>query len=86
MALFMFYSSACLSFFNIVSWISIIIDIFFDRLLSFSKLLEYRCRIHFRQYRIDFVFEKKNMKMKVIWPPIDRFRPFSSLVLGPYFI
>jgi hypothetical protein len=31
----------------------------FDRLLSFLKLPEYRCRIHFRQYRIDFVFEKK---------------------------
>jgi hypothetical protein len=86
MTLFMFYSSACLSFFNIVSWIPIIIDIFSDRLLSFLKLLEYRCRIRFRQYRIDFVFEKKNMKMKVIWSPIDRFRPFSSLVLGPYFI
>jgi hypothetical protein len=41
------------------SWISIVIDIFSDRLLSFSKLPEYRRRIRFRQYRIDFVFEKK---------------------------
>jgi hypothetical protein len=61
------------------SWIPIIIDIFFDRLLSFSKLSEYRCRIRFEQYRIDFVSKKKNIKMKVIWPPIDRFRPCSSL-------
>jgi hypothetical protein len=54
-------------------------DVFFDRLLPCSKLPEYRCRIRFRQYRINFNFEKKNMKMKVIWPPIDRFRSFSSL-------
>jgi len=60
MALLMCYSLACLSFSRIsFSWIPMIIDVFSDRLLSFSKLPEYRCRIHFRQYRIDFVFEKK---------------------------
>jgi hypothetical protein len=59
MDLLMFYNLACLSFLRIsFSWILIVIDIFSDRLLSFSKLPEYRCRIHFRQYRIDFVFDK----------------------------
>jgi hypothetical protein len=57
----MFYNLTCLSFLRIsFSWIPIVIDVYSDRLLSFSKLPEYRCRIRFRQYRIDFVFEKKN--------------------------
>jgi hypothetical protein len=34
----------------------------------------------FPTIRIDFIFEKKKtMKIKVIWPHIDRFRSFSSL-------
>jgi hypothetical protein len=78
-ALLMFYSLACLSFFSIsFSWIPIIIDIFFDWILSFSKLPEYQCRIRLRQYRINCIFKKKNMKIKMIWSPIDPFRPFSS--------
>jgi hypothetical protein len=60
MALLMFYGLAYLSFSRIsFSWIPIVIDIFSDRLTSFSKLPEYRSRICFRQYRIDFGFEKK---------------------------
>jgi len=31
----------------------------FDRLLTFLKLPEHHCHICFRQYHIDFVFEKK---------------------------
>jgi hypothetical protein len=59
--LLMFYGLTYLSFLRIsFSWIPIVIDVFFDWLLSFSKLLKYQHRIHFRQYRIDFVFEKKN--------------------------
>jgi hypothetical protein len=82
MDLIMFYGLAYLSFFMIsFSWIPIVIDVFSDRLLPFSKLPEYQCCIRFRQYRIDFNFEKKNVKMKVIWPPIDRFRSFSSLLV-----
>jgi hypothetical protein len=65
--LLMFYGLTCLSFLRIsFLWIPIIIDVFFDWLLSFSKLPEYRRRIRIRQYRIDFVFEKKKVKMKVI--------------------
>jgi len=79
MALLICYSLTCLSFLRIsFSWILIIIDVFSDRLLSFSKSLEYRCHIHFGQYRTDFVF-KKNVKMKVIWSTIDCFQSFSSL-------
>jgi hypothetical protein len=60
MDLLMLYDLVCLSFLRIpFSWIPIVIDVFFDRLLSFLKLPEYRCRIRFWQYRIDFVFEKK---------------------------
>jgi hypothetical protein len=56
----MFYALACLSFFKIsFSWIPTVIDVFPNRLLSFSKLSEYRRRIRFRQYRIDFDFKKK---------------------------
>jgi hypothetical protein len=78
----MFYGLACLSFLRIsFSWIPIIIDVFSDWLLLFSKLLEYQRRICFRQYRIDFAFKKKKVKMKVIWPPIYRFLSSSSLVV-----
>jgi hypothetical protein len=81
MDLLMFYGLACLSFLRIsFSWIPIVIDVFSYRLQSFSKLPEYQRRIHFRQYRIDFVFEKKiKIKTKTIWPRIDRFLSFSSL-------
>jgi hypothetical protein len=59
----MFYGLAYLSFFMIsFSWIPIVIDVFSDRLLPFSKLPEYQCCIRFRQYRIDFNFEKKKCK------------------------
>jgi hypothetical protein len=60
MNLLMFNVLTCLSFFRIsFSWIPIVIDVFSDRLQSFSKLPEYRYRIHFQQYRINFVFKKK---------------------------
>jgi hypothetical protein len=75
----MFYGLACLSFLRIsFSLILIVIIVFSDQLLPFSKLPDYRHCICFRQYRIDFVFEKK-MKMKVIWSHIGCFRSVSSL-------
>jgi hypothetical protein len=49
MDLIMLYGLTYLSFFRIsFSWIPIVIDVFSDRLLSFSKLPEYQCRIRFR--------------------------------------
>jgi hypothetical protein len=33
----------------------------------------------YRKYRIAFVSDEKNMKVKVVEPFADRFRPFSSL-------
>jgi len=49
MALLMLHGLTCLSFLRIsFSWIPIVIDVFFDRLLSVSKLPEYQRRIHFR--------------------------------------
>jgi hypothetical protein len=82
MALLMFYSLSCLSFFRISPlWIPIIIDVFFDRLLSFSKLPEYQCRIHFWQYRIAFVWGK-NVKIKVTWPHIDHFQSFHPMSMS----
>ena len=47
-----------------------------DRLLSFSKLPEYRRRFRFRKYRIVFAFDEKNVKAKVVEPFADRFRRF----------
>ena len=51
-----------------------------DRIFSFSKLPEYRRRFHFRKYRTAFVFDEKNVKVKVVESFTDRFRPFSSLL------
>jgi hypothetical protein len=69
---------------DIILWIPIVIDVFSDWLLSLSKLSKYQRRIRFQQYRIDFVFKKKKGKIKVIWPPIDRFGSFSSLLLATW--
>jgi hypothetical protein len=75
--LLMFYGLACLSFLRIsFSWIPIVIDVFSDRLLSFSKLPEYRRRIRFRPYHIDFVFEKQCKNESDL---VTR-RSFSSIV------
>jgi hypothetical protein len=74
----MFYGLACLSFLRILfSWIPIVIDVFSDRLLSFSKLLEYQRRIRFRQYRINFIFEKKKCEIE---SDLAFYRSFSSLL------
>jgi hypothetical protein len=59
-------------------WISIIIDILFDRLLSFSKLSEYRCCIRFRQYRIDFVLKKYENKNNLTSYQSFRFHPSAK--------
>ena len=53
-----------------------------DRIFLFSKLPEYRCCFRFRKYRTAFVFDEKNVKVKVVESFTDRFRPFSSLVLN----
>jgi hypothetical protein len=82
MALLMFYSLACLSFLGYRSH-------GFRLLLIYFSIDYYRFR-NYRNISVVFIsenivsilfFRKKNMKMKVIWPPIDRFRQFSSLVV-----
>ena len=77
--LFMFDSLVCLLFLEYHSHGFRLFSIYFLWLLSFFKLPKYRRRIHFWQYCTDFVFKKKNMKTKMIWPPINHFRSFSSL-------
>ena len=44
-----------------------------DRIFSFPKLPEYRRRFHFQKYRIAFVSDEKNMKVKMVGPFTDRF-------------
>ena len=50
-----------------------------DCIFLFSKLPEYRHRFRFRKYRTTFVFDEKNVKVKMVESFADRFRPFSSL-------
>ena len=50
-----------------------------DRIFPFSKLPEYQRRFRFRKYCTTFVFDKKNVKIKVVEFFADRFRPFSFL-------
>ena len=47
-----------------------------DCIFSFPKLPEYRRRFRFRKYRIVFVSDEKNMKVKVVEPFADRFHPY----------
>jgi len=78
MVLLMFHGLACLLFFRIsFSWIPIIIYVFIDWLLSFSKSPKYRCHICFWQYCIDFIFKKKIWKWK--WFGLLSYKSFSSL-------
>jgi hypothetical protein len=47
--------------------------VFFDWLLSFSKLPKYRCRICFRQYRINFVFDTRFDLLSIVFIPINAY-------------
>jgi hypothetical protein len=47
--------------------------VFFDWLLPFSKLPKYRCRICFRQYRIDFVFDIRFGLLSIVFIPINAY-------------
>jgi hypothetical protein len=80
MTLLMFYSLTCLSFFRYCSY-------GFRSLSIYFSIDYYRFR-NYRNIGVVFVSDnivsisfsrKKNMKIKVIWSLIDRFRPFSSL-------
>jgi len=77
MAIFTLYCLTCFSFWNIIF-------IIFDRnrriFRSLPILLKYQRRSRFQQCRIVIVFGKKNIKVKVVEPSSDRFRPFSALV------
>ena len=69
MALLMLHGLTCLSFLRIpFSWIPIVINVFFDRLLSVSKLPDIDAVFVsdniVSNYR--FCFREKVMKMKVI--------------------
>jgi hypothetical protein len=80
----MFYSLTCLLFFRIsFLWTPIVIDVFSDRLLSFLKLPKYQCHIRFQQYCINFVFKKKKVKIKFIWPRTDRFHRYRRALYTP---
>jgi hypothetical protein len=79
MALLMFYVLTCFSFFRYHSY--------GFRSLSMYFLIDY---YHFRNYRnisvvfiseniVSISFSRKNVKIKVIWPPVDRFRPYLEL-------
>ena len=77
MAIFTLYCLTCFSFWNIVF-------IIFDRnrriFRSLPILPKYQRRSRFQQCRIVIVFGKKNIKVKVVEPSSDCFRPFSALV------
>ena len=46
-----------------------------DNIFPFSKLPEYRRRFRFQKYRTVFVFDEKNVKVKMLESFADRFHP-----------
>ena len=75
----MLYCLIGLSFLNIVLMGFDRYRCVLDRIFLFSKLREYRRCFRFRKYRTAFVFDEKNVKVKMVESFADRFRPFSSL-------
>jgi hypothetical protein len=50
---------------------------------STFEITEYQYNIRFRQYCINFIFEEKIVKIKLIWPPIDRFHRYRRALYTP---
>ena len=58
-----------------------------DRIFPFSKLPEYRHRFRFRKYRTAFVFDEKNVKVKMVKSfadVSDRFHPYLRVYLDHF--
>jgi len=77
--LLMFYGLACLSFLRIsFLWIPIVIDVFFRSTTIVFEITGISAPYSFPTISYWFYFREKNVKMKVIWPPIDRFHPYAG--------
>jgi hypothetical protein len=83
MDLLMFYGLACVYHFkgyrsHGFQWLSVYFPIDYYRFRNYRNI----SAVFVFDNIVSISFSRKKVKVKVIWPPMDRFRSFSSLCAG----